>query len=247
MADNPPLPTDVEVRLNELGQISASVGHGVINAFCTIVSNAELLRMLAERGGGPRSVELSQIIVKTAIDASNVARKLIDQSRLATTTSRDSLSLDQLAAEEVEARREAGVTGVSWEADLAKVPPIPGDASQLRRMLDYLIGNALEALPEEGGRITLATGTDDRGWTWLEVRDTGAGMPPEVQERAVEPFFTTKPGRTGLGLTIANGIWRRHGGMLSIRCSDNDQSHPGATIRLLIEPEHDLSNAAEKA
>lgn len=247
MADNPPLPTDVEVRLNELGQVSASVGHGVINAFCTIVSNAELLRMLAERGGGRQSVELSQIIVKTAIDASNVARKLIDHSRLATTTNRASVSLHQFADQEVEARRKHGARGVSWETDLTDVPPIAGDADQLRRMLDYLIGNALEALPEEGGQITLATGTDDRGWTWLEVRDTGAGMRPEVQERAVEPFFTTKPGRTGLGLTIANGIWRRHGGMLSIRCPGNDeQTCPGVTIRLLIEPQP-VSSAAETA
>ncbi|MHB1560714.1 MAG: ATP-binding protein, partial [Isosphaeraceae bacterium] len=60
---------------------------------------------------------------------------------------------------------------------------------------------------------------------------SGSGMMPEVLKRATEPFFTTKPGRSGVGLTAAHGIWRRHRGAFSI------ESQPGAgtMIRLSVE------------
>ena len=105
-------------------------------------------------------------------------------------------------------------------------------ADHLRLMLRHLIANALEAMPEAGGTITLATSRDARGWILLEVRDTGRGMLPEVLERAMEPFFTTKAGRLGIGLNIANGIWRRHRGTLALR----SQEGTGTQVRLSVEP-----------
>jgi two-component system NtrC family sensor kinase len=73
---------------------------------------------------------------------------------------------------------------------------------------------------------------DQRGWVALEVADTGKGMRPEDLERAVEPFFTTKNGHLGVGLSVANGIWRRHRGTLSIHSKINE----GTTLRLCVEP-----------
>ena len=54
----------------------------------------------------------------------------------------------------------------------------------------------------------------------------------EVLERAIEPFFSTKPGQLGVGLSIANGIWRRHRGTLSLK----SQPGEGTTVRLCVEP-----------
>jgi signal transduction histidine kinase len=67
----------------------------------------------------------------------------------------------------------------------------------------------------------------------LEVRDTGHGIPHATVERAVEPFFTTKAGHFGVGLSIANGIWRRHRGTLALR----SQAGEGTTVRLCVEPD----------
>jgi two-component system, NtrC family, sensor kinase len=53
--------------------------------------------------------------------------------------------------------------------------------------------------------------------------------------RATEPFFSTKPGHPGIGLSIANGIWRRHRGTLSIRSRPDE----GTLIRLCVEPSHE--------
>ena len=99
-------------------------------------------------------------------------------------------------------------------------------------MLGYLLQNAREALPDGAGTIEISTYIDPRNWLVLAIRDTGCGMSPDVLSRANEPFFSTKPDRDGVGLTIAQGIWRRHRGSLSI------DSRPGlgTTIRLSIGP-----------
>jgi signal transduction histidine kinase len=87
-------------------------------------------------------------------------------------------------------------------------------------------------MPPAGGTIRIHTGMDNRGWNVLEVHDTGLGMEPSTLERAVEPFFSTKPGHLGVGLSIANGIWRRHRGTLSVR----SQVGEGTQLRLCLEP-----------
>ncbi len=93
-------------------------------------------------------------------------------------------------------------------------------------MLGYLLQNAREALPNGAGTIEVSTYIDPRNWLVLAIRDTGCGMSPDVLRRATEPFFSTKPDRDGVGLTIAQGIWRRHRGSLSI----DSRSGLGTTI-----------------
>ena len=99
-------------------------------------------------------------------------------------------------------------------------------------MLVCLLQNAYESFEGEEGVIQVATSIDERGWNVVEVRDTGKGMEAEVRVRAVEPFFSTKPGHLGVGLSIANGIWRRHGGTVSIQTAPSR----GTSVRLCIEP-----------
>ena len=82
--------------------------------------------------------------------------------------------------------------------------------------------------PAGQGRSPLASLTGLRNWVILEIRDRGSGMTPAVMEHAVEPFFTTKPDRLGVGLTIARGIWRRHRGTLTLE----SQPGEGTTVRL---------------
>ena len=100
-------------------------------------------------------------------------------------------------------------------------------------MLDHFLANAYEAMDGRPDRsIEMTTSVDNRGWVVLEIRDNGKGMTAEVQERAVEPFSTNKPGHIGVGLSIANGIWRRHKGTLSIKSVPDE----GTTLRLCVDP-----------
>ena len=226
-------------RLTNLGHLSAGVGHHVINAFSAIVSNAELLRLKPSVPAIADPVMLADTIIQTALDAATVARRLIDYTRPVTSIDPErsafepsSVALDRLVDEVVAAERASGPPGIVWITDLAPTPPIQGHPSQLRGMLGHLIVNAYEAMPNQAGTISLSTATDARGWVVFEMRDSGQGMDGETLVRAIEPFFSTKPGHLGVGLSIANGIWRRHRGTLSIR----SQSGEGTQIRLCVEP-----------
>jgi len=247
MREPEPMPTEIprderddasaslDEQRNALGQLAAGVGHHVINAFSAVVSNAEILRLMGESTRPIDPVALADTIIRTAVEASGVARRLIDYSRAATAIGDSRVGLDRLVMDVVEAQRRRGPSSVSWAVNLAPVPHILGSDTQLAAMLGHLIDNAREAFPSSGGAITVSTAQDERGWVVLEVRDTGRGMSQQEQGRAVEPFFTTKAGHLGVGLSIANGIWRRHKGTLAIR----SQLGVGTCVRLCIEPAAD--------
>jgi two-component system NtrC family sensor kinase len=97
------------------------------------------------------------------------------------------------------------------------LPGILGDPHALGQALRALLKNACEAMPG-GGRIRIATGREpgrpDR--IRLSIADTGSGIPDDALPRLFEPFHTTKPRAPGLGLAVAYGIVRDHGGQIEI-------------------------------
>jgi two-component system, NtrC family, sensor kinase len=227
-------------KLSELSYLCSAVSHHVINSFSSIVSNAEFVR--TQGGGVTDTVELEMsgtAIIETALDASKVGRKLIDWARRATAVEggqagRESpvVDLNQLVREKLDSEMSIASDRVDWVLNLGSIPPIHGNADGLGAMLGYLLQNAREALPDGAGTIEISTYIDPRNWLVLAIRDTGCGMSADVLRRANEPFFSTKADRDGVGLTIAQGIWRRHRGSLSI------DSRPGlgTTIRLSLGP-----------
>ena len=119
----------------------------------------------------------------------------------------------ELAQNKIEITVESGVDDLTFRAD----------PHQLEQVLINLVRNAAESIGQSG-RITLRARQDhlplDRApqpVIVIEVQDTGAGIPVEVQERLFDPFFTTKPAGTGLGLSIALRIIERHGGTLQFQ------------------------------
>ena len=88
------------------------------------------------------------------------------------------------------------------------------DPNQLNQVLVNLVKNAMEAT-EAGGRIILATGSED-GQVWFSIQDNGKGMTPEVQEKIFHPFFTTKEKGTGLGLAVIHKIITDHNGTIAV-------------------------------
>lgn len=96
-----------------------------------------------------------------------------------------------------------------------EIPPVHAGSAALREVLVNLMLNAIDALPR-GGRIEIRTWAV-QGWVYCAVSDTGVGMTPDIQRRALEPFFTTKGVKsTGLGLSVSYGILRRHGGDITL-------------------------------
>jgi two-component system NtrC family sensor kinase len=227
-------------KLRELGYLAAAVSHHVINAFSAIVSNAELIRSRDEDAIDPAELEsLGTSVVDTAIEASQVSRRLIDWARRASSVEIDpegqnsvAVDINQIISDVVATERGASSSQIDWVTDLGSIPPIFAQADGLRSMLRFLVRNATEALTAGSGTVEISTGIDSRNWMVLAIRDTGCGMGPDVLRRATEPFFSTKPEQSGVGLTIAQAIWRRNRGALSI----DSRPGEGTTIRLSIMP-----------
>ncbi|WP_433797165.1 response regulator [Actinoplanes sp. CA-252034] len=120
---------------------------------------------------------------------------------------------------------------VTVRADLQPgVRNVTADGAQLTQVLINLATNARDAMPD-GGVLTFTSSDADRdGYVHLTVHDTGHGMSPAVLDRAVEPFFSTKPkGQgTGLGLATAYGIVRQSGGDLVLESA----AGRGTTVHL---------------
>ena len=106
--------------------------------------------------------------------------------------------------------------GVSLQTELAKgLPLIRGDRIQLQQIVLNLIMNAVEAMSEvsKGSRhLLISTAEDTSNGVLVAVRDSGPGLNPESLERLFDPFYTTKPGGMGMGLSICRSIVEVHGG-----------------------------------
>ncbi len=115
---------------------------------------------------------------------------------------------------------------IKYKAELerryAELPEVRCVPSQLNQVFMNLLVNAAQAIPERG-RITITTGRNGDE-VFVAVRDTGAGIPPDILKRVFDPFFTTKPvgTGTGLGLSVSHGIVERHRGRIEV------DSEPGA-------------------
>jgi two-component system, NtrC family, sensor kinase len=113
---------------------------------------------------------------------------------------------------------------------LGELPPVCCIAAQINQVVMNLLVNAAHAI-ETRGVITLRTGcAGDQ--VWIEVADTGKGMPPAVMQHIFEPFFTTKAvGKgTGLGLSLAYDIVKKHGGEIEV----SSEPGVGSTFRVTL-------------
>lgn len=202
-------------KLSSIGQLTAGIVHDVKNPLAVIKGMAELL--LDEPGLSAEAVEQIRDIRTHAVKANQIVSDLLTFARQSTphTDLRD-----------MRATIEAAVRLTEYLARRSKVkqfkhlPATPAmaryDAQQIEQVLVNLITNAIHAMPN-GGELHLSLETDDRHLT-LRVRDTGTGIAPENLSRIFDPFFTTKPEGegTGLGLSTAYGIVRRHRGQIQV-------------------------------
>jgi signal transduction histidine kinase len=116
----------------------------------------------------------------------------------------------------------------------ADIPNFFLDTDQMEQVMINLLFNAVQAI-EEGGTITVRTRSNPKkGSVCVEVEDNGCGIPKDIQKKIFEPFYTTRPEGTGLGLAVSYGIIRNHQGRVKI------SSEPGiGTLIKLTLPVQD--------
>jgi signal transduction histidine kinase len=120
--------------------------------------------------------------------------------------------LEVIALTHSELRRN----GTSLQTRLADgLPLIPGDRIQLQQVMLNLVLNAVEAMSgssETTRELLIRTEQDGPGSVLVAVQDSGPGLKPESLDRLFDPFYTTKPGGMGMGLSICRSIVEAHGG-----------------------------------
>jgi len=128
---------------------------------------------------------------------------------------------------------------VKYKADIIKeygdIPEVECLLSQINQVVLNLVLNAAHAIGTERGKITIRTGRVENN-VWIEIKDTGCGIPKEILPRIFDPFFTTKPvgSGTGLGLSLSYGIIQKHNGHIEV----DSESGRGTCFRITLPVNH---------
>lgn len=213
-------------RLAAMGELTAGVAHEVRNPLGIIRASVQLVE---DAHDDPVRVADATRIIKQEIDRlDRVIKALLDFGRPSTPTLR-AISIDDVVDDVVLFTRQFAVQAqvkitTEYAAD---VPLVVADADQLKQVLVNLVSNAVQAMETTGGSICVRVWSDD-AFVFISVADTGPGIEPEVMERVFDPFFSTKDGGTGLGLTIVHRIIDQHGGRIEV------MSAPGEGTRFTV-------------
>lgn len=213
-------------------EVRSSLRHGLRNRLSVVRSAAYYLRRKVE--GTPlidadpnvkRFFELIDREVATACEMLGTSE--LDDDRTAA-------SVDPAAAARAALGGFEPPPHVSVNVPASGVPLVATDADDLELALSCLLENALDAVESRGGgQVRVEAHPEADGRVAIAVTDEGGGLPEGAEERSLEPFFSTKPGHQGLGLSIARRIASRWGGSLEL------SAVPGglqATLRLPAAP-----------
>jgi len=230
-------------RRESLGILAGGIAHEFANLMMTILANLALARLPES---SPARDRVSQVEA-AARQATELCKKLQAYSGQARFVMA-SIDLSALVAELLRLMRTVVPEHVTVEQDLPpNMPGIEADAGQMRLVVVSLITNAVEAIGDRPGTITVraragrftqadfedASGlwqTPDGDYVRLEISDSGSGMGEETRRRMLEPFFTTKVAGRGLGLSAVHGIVRAHRGALVV----TSEIGRGTTVRVFL-------------
>jgi len=217
-------------RMASLGRLAAGLAHEVNTPVTGIASYAQLLRELTPPGD-PRA-PLAEKLEEQAFRVARIVTNLLELAR-PSGFERQPVNLQAIARDEVVLMRsEAERAGLALALEAPDEAVAHGNRVQLELVVHNLLRNAIQATPA-GGRVEVAVGRE-AGMIWLEVRDTGPGVPEALGEKVFEPFVTTRQGRggTGLGLAITRDIVRAHGGSIAA-----SRRPTGGTVMRVVLPE----------
>jgi two-component system NtrC family sensor kinase len=234
-------------KLAAVGRLATGVAHEVNNPLATMAACAESLKGRAgELAGGLDETrraewrEYLEVIESEAYRCKGITGALLEFARGQKGPRQETTSVE--LAEVVERTlklmaHDPGVRRIRLEAgECGQSVRVRANRDQLVQALMVLVHNAVDA-SADGDQVLVGHDRDPRGSGRLWVSDEGEGVPEELRPRIFEPFFTTKPpGKgTGLGLAVAYGIARAHGGEIRL---DATRLH-GARFEILLPPHED--------
>lgn len=228
-------------RLESVGTLAGGIAHDFNNLLGAVLAQVELAQAELAEGSSPE-VEL-KTIRDAAMRGSEIVRELMIYA------GKESKDLELVdVSEVVEQMLELLKVSVSKHATFKiyldhNLPSIRATAAQISQLVMNLTTNASEALGDRDGVIRITTrrvmvghgskemqGMAKGEHVQVEVSDTGCGIPPEMQARIFDPFFSTKPGGRGLGLAMVHGIVKDLGGAINLLSEPGN----GTTFRISL-------------
>jgi C4-dicarboxylate-specific signal transduction histidine kinase len=221
-------------RVNMMGELAAALAHEIKQPIAASITSASAcLRWLAH---DPPDLERARAAATRIEQEGNRAADIINSLRsfykTGTPAERQPVDVkgtiqEMTALLGTEAARHAVTIRAESEADM---PHILADRVQLQQVLMNLMLNAIEAMKDGGGQLTIKSGVNSEGQLTVSISDTGVGLPAEGADLIFDPFHTTKPQGTGMGLTITRSIIESYGGRVWATANEG----PGATFQFML-------------
>jgi PAS domain S-box-containing protein len=205
-------------RISMMGELTASLSHELKQPITAAITNANTcLRWLKrDQPDVEEAREATMRIVKDGNRAAEIINRLRSFYKKGSPPERELVDVNDVVREMlVLLRSEANQNSVSMRTELSSdVPKVRADRVQLQQVCLNLMLNAIEAMKDTGGELTIRSGRTDDDQLLISVSDTGMGLPAEQADQIFGAFFTTKPDGSGMGLTITRSIIDSHGGRL---------------------------------
>ncbi|WP_049631788.1 ATP-binding protein [Cellvibrio sp. pealriver] len=225
-------------RLASVGRLAAGVAHEIGNPITGIACLAQNLKY--DSSDPAEVLETAEQILSQTDRVGRIVQSLVSFSHAghASKTEFEAVSIRDCANEAIHLLSlQKEKTQVLFCNDIPKTAIVAGDAQRIIQVFINLLSNARDASPEQG-RVMLESNEDEDSVT-ISVTDEGHGIPPELIERILEPFFTTKePGEgTGLGLAMVYSIIEDHSGHMDIISPADTVHNRGARFEITL-PRH---------
>jgi two-component system sensor histidine kinase HydH len=232
----------------EIVQLAGGLAHEIRNPLSTMRLNLELLAEELQGAAAPRDRRILQKIDRVRREAQRLENILEDFLRFARVevlkrvpTDLNALIDDLRDFIEPQATTQGVIIRTQFDESL---PAVAIDEDLFKQALLNLILNALHAMPD-GGELILTTRREPAAAV-VEVIDTGSGIAEEHQAEVFKPYFSTRPGGSGLGLPTARRILQAHGGTIDLASAVGKGTR--FTLRLPLTPppdDHDDSPSRE--
>jgi PAS domain S-box-containing protein len=205
-------------RVNMLGELATALAHEIKQPITAAITNANALsRWLARE---PPELDRARATAARIEEEANRAANIIDSLRAfykkGTSAGRQVLDLGAIVAEMTGlVRGEADRHAIKVQSEVGvNAAKVLANHVQLQQVFMNLMLNAMEAMKDTGGELTIRSQVHSEGGVVVSVSDAGGGLPPGPPEQMFEPFHTTKPQGTGMGLTITRSIVESYGGRI---------------------------------
>ena len=208
-------------KLEALGTIAGGIAHDFNNLLAGIFGNIEIARLNLKRG-----IEVESSL-DAALESFNGARDLTKQLLTFAkggVPQMKTMGLSEILVKDVKFALSGSNITAEFELP-AGLPPVDIDENQIAQVVGNLVLNGVQAMPQ-GGKLRVSTGLQEftagklpagsaaGKFVYFEIRDTGTGIPLNIQPKVFDPFFTTKSEGSGLGLATSYSIVKKHNGFM---------------------------------